>query len=313
MMLWIIVGIVAGILLAVAVALLLFGERGRPMRHSTWVMIREGGFRRSLNVGNLLHGYFHGRWTNQYHKLLHSQIFPRLGPKGKRWLSDRIHLKVLTQDQAEAIINCDHHIPLQDLDQIIPYPMARDFLLKGPPDVAAYECPCRHTRAKHCEPTQVHLIVGKTFVDFMLEHNPRSTRRITQAEALEILRAEHERGHLHSAFFAHHFHDRFFSICNCCKCCCQGIEGMMKHGIPMFASSGYVADVDGTLCTACGVCKDACPFEAMQVGNIAAVNREVCMGCGVCVGQCPDDAISLVRDDKRGIPLDVRLLAQQEE
>jgi len=276
------------------------------------MMIRDGGFRRFLNLGNLLHGYFHGRWTNQYHKLLRNHIFPRLGPRGKMWLSDRIHLKVLTQDQAEAVITIDQEIPLRDLEQIIPYPMVRDFVLKGPPDVAVYECPCRHSRRNHCEPTQVHLIIGKTFVDFMLEHNPNSTRRIAQTEALELLRAEHDRGHLHSAFFAHHFHDRFFSICNCCKCCCEGIEGMVKYGIPMFASSGYSAQVGETLCTACGICEDACPFGAIQVDKAAVVNQDICMGCGVCVGQCPDDAISLVRDEKKGVPLDVRSLVQEQ-
>ena len=115
-MLWIILGIVLGIPLVTAVALWLFGERWRPLRRSTWKMIREGGLRRFLNIGNLLHGYFHGRWSNQYHKLLRNNIAPRLGSQGKKWLSDRIHLKVLTQDQAEAIIDRiakKNELPLQ--------------------------------------------------------------------------------------------------------------------------------------------------------------------------------------------------------
>jgi Pyruvate/2-oxoacid:ferredoxin oxidoreductase delta subunit len=35
---------------------------------------------------------------------------------------------------------------------------------------------------------------------------------------------------------------------------------------------------------------------------------ELCMGCGVCVEQCPTQAMTLVRDEKKGIPLDVRVL-----
>ncbi|MGA2467199.1 MAG: hypothetical protein ABSH06_22975 [Thermodesulfobacteriota bacterium] len=31
------------------------------------------------------------------------------------------------------------------------------------------------------------------------------------------------------------------------------------------ASSGYVAEVDRTLCVACATCKEACLFEAIQV------------------------------------------------
>jgi Pyruvate/2-oxoacid:ferredoxin oxidoreductase delta subunit len=43
---------------------------------------------------------------------------------------------------------------------------------------------------------------------------------------------------------------------------------------------------------------------------LSAVVRswELCMGCGVCVQQCPAEAMTLVRDEKKGIPLDVRLL-----
>ncbi|MGD1158598.1 MAG: 4Fe-4S binding protein [Terriglobia bacterium] len=33
-----------------------------------------------------------------------------------------------------------------------------------------------------------------------------------------------------------------------------------------------------------------------------------CMGCGVCVDQCPTGALSLARDEQKGIPLDVRQL-----
>lgn len=36
------------------------------------------------------------------------------------------------------------------------------------------------------------------------------------------------------------------------------------------------------------------------------------MGCGVCVRQCPNEAMSLVRDERKDIPLDVRLLAQEQ-
>jgi ferredoxin len=212
-------------------------------------------------------------------------------------------------EQAQAIITAKKEIPLQDLEQIIPYPVARNLVLKGPPDVAAYECSCRHARAKPCQPTQVCMVIGQPFVDFILEHNPRSSRRLSQAEALELLRAEHQRGHLHCAWFKDVMMNRFYAICNCCKCCCGGVEAMTRYGIPMMASSGYVADVDRDLCNQCGACVDACPFGALSM-NISEVVRswERCMGCGVCLEQCPAAAMTLIRDEKKGIPLDVRVL-----
>ncbi len=85
---------------------------------------------------------------------------------------------------------------------------------------------------------------------------------------------------------------------------------MVKYGIPMMASSGYVARVNEGDCAACGSCAEACPFGAISVDIRSVVQWEKCMGCGVCVDQCLNQAISLVRDERKGIPLDVRALAE---
>jgi ferredoxin len=299
---------VFGVLLLSVLVLWLFGERWRLLRRSTRQMMGE-----SNGALNALHAYVYARWTNQYVKLLLSG-FPflraRPGARGAKWFSDHYHSKVLTHEQAEAIVSSKKDIPLRDLEQIIPYPTARNLVLKGPPDVAVYECVCRHARAKPCQPTLVCMVIGQPFVDFVLEHNPHSSRRLTQAEALQLLQAEHERGHLHSAWFKDAMLNRFYAICNCCQCCCAGIEAMTKYGVPFMASSGYVAALDRDLCNQCGACVDACPFNALST-NDAGVERnwDKCMGCGVCVEKCPTQAMSLVRDEKKGLPLDVRLLA----
>jgi len=270
-------------------------------------MMQENGLVRIVNL-KALHGYIYGRWTNQYIDLLINHIIPRLGPQGKVWLSDRYHGKVLTHEQAKAILKISQDIPLRDLEQIIPYPMARNLVLKAPPDVAVYECCCRHARVDHCQPTLVCMAIGKPLVDFILEHNPKSSRRLTQQEALDLLRQEHEHGHLHSAWFKDACLDRFYAICNCCRCCCVGIEAMVKYGIKMLAPSGYVAQVNEGSCTSCATCEKACPFGAIQLNDIAAVKWEICMGCGVCTSLCPNEAITLIRDERKGLPLDVRSL-----
>ncbi len=300
MLLTIVLAIVAT-LVVVLLALWLFGERWRFLRPSTLSMLREGGS---------LHGYVYGRWTNQYIHVLISWLMPKAKPGAWTSLSDHYHGKVLTHEEAEAIVNAQQDIPLRDLEQIIPYPTARNLVLKGPLDVVVYECGCRHARPKSCQPTQVCMVIGKPFTDFILEHNPQSSRRLTPAEALELLRAEHERGHLHSAWFKDACLNRFYAICNCCKCCCGGIEAMRKYGIPMMTSSGYIAEVNQELCNLCEACVDTCPFEALSASEKGLERDwEACMGCGVCVEKCPLEAMSLVRDEKKGIPLDVRALA----
>lgn len=84
---------------------------------------------------------------------------------------------------------------------------------------------------------------------------------------------------------------------------------MTQYGIPMMASSGYVAEVEPAKCSACGRCEQACPFAAILLNAHAQVLADRCMGCGVCLGQCRSEAISLRREPARGIPLDVGQLA----
>jgi Pyruvate/2-oxoacid:ferredoxin oxidoreductase delta subunit len=306
-MLGTIIFIVIAIILATVLGLWLYGERWYPLRPSTWKFMRQAGLQRILD-GRALHGYVYARWIKEYLNFLIHYALRRADTRAKKWVANHYHGKVLTPELARAIITNDQEIPLRDLEQIIPYPMARDLVLKGPPDVAVFQCGCRQIRDNPCRPIEVCMVIGQPFVDFVLEHHPKSSRRLNQAEALELLRAEHERGHLHSAWFKDAMLDRFYAICNCCKCCCGSIEAMVKYGAPIIISSGYVAQVDEAICVACATCEDTCPFKAIQINGKAVVNWEKCMGCGICAGQCPNKAMSLVRDEKKGFPLDVRLL-----
>ncbi len=289
-------------------AIWLFGERWHPLRPSTLKFIKEGGLRPIINL-KAIHAYIYGRWTNQYIAFLLKHVHPRLGEKGKVWQANHYHGKIVTHELAKSIVTLDRDIPLQDLEQIIPYSAARNIVLQASPDIAIYECGCRNSRSDHCEPTQVCMVIGQPFVDFVIEHNPKTSRLVTKEEALEILKAEHERGHVHSAWFKDACLDRFYCICNCCKCCCGGIEAMKKHGIPMMAPSGYVAEINEDFCIGCGDCVDACPFDALSVNEVGCLEWEKCMGCGVCVNACNQEAISLVRDERKGLPLDVKALA----
>jgi ferredoxin len=235
-------------------------------------------------------------------------VVTRLGYRSKRWFADRYHGKILTPEHAKSIITVDRKIPLQDLDQVVPYGKARLLLLDSPLDIAVFECPCRHARESPCQPTQVCMIVGQPFVDLVLDHHPSTSRRMSRQEALDLLEAEHLRGHIHVAWFKASCLDRFFAICNCCKCCCGGIDAMMNYGIPMMTSSGYVAQIAQEVCLGCGTCESLCAFEAIQVDEVACLDQSQCMGCGVCIDHCPQAAISLEREPDRGVPLDVSAL-----
>jgi predicted Fe-Mo cluster-binding NifX family protein/ferredoxin len=54
-----------------------------------------------------------------------------------------------------------------------------------------------------------------------------------------------------------------------------------------------IAVVDAEKCTACVLCVEVCPADAISLDDIAQIDREKCTGCGQCVAECPQDALSL--------------------
>jgi len=57
-----------------------------------------------------------------------------------------------------------------------------------------------------------------------------------------------------------------------------------------------VACVEEDLCSGCGLCVAACPFDARQLDEetkISMVNEALCQGCGACVSVCPNKASKL--------------------
>lgn len=219
--------------------------------------------------------------------------------------ADTYHGKVVPTSAAAKLVSINQEIRIDDLEQVIPYAKARAIVMKHPDHIAVLDCPCRSSKENPCLPLDVCLVVGEPFASFIVEHNPKKARWITSAEAIDILKAERGRGHVSHAFFKDAMLERFYAICNCCKCCCGAMQAQ-RNGTPMLAASGYLAEVDLDQCLSCGECQAICPFEAIRVDNLfASVDLLACMGCGVCVEHCPQGALSLVRCEQKGIPLEI--------
>ena len=74
------------------------------------------------------------------------------------------------------------------------------------------------------------------------------------------------------------------------------------YGVPdckaaMMYSGGFKACKYG--CLGLGTCVEACPFDAMQMGEngLPVIDMESCTGCGVCVEACPRGVIRIVDAD----------------
>jgi len=234
---------------------------------------------------------------------------PRAAKPGAITFADTYHGKVVPLRTARELVSVKENVRIPDLEQVIPYKLARSLILDQPDHIAALDCPCRAARENPCLPLDVCLIIGEPFVGMVLKHHAQRARAITSAEAIEILEAEEARGHVHHAFFKEAVLERFYAICNCCSCCCGAMQAH-RHGTPMLASSGYVAQVDESRCVGCGECESHCQFGAITVNGISLVDRDNCMGCGVCVSHCPQEGIELVLAPEKGIPLEMsRILA----
>lgn len=284
-----------------------------------------------------LHGYVYGRWPYLYigigtgehwiAKLLGPlyRIIAKLVPQqnnsdGSKMtgsdqglvasgtFADAYHGKVVPLEAATQLVTVNEDIRIVDMEKVVPYVKARDLILRNPDHILALVCPCRLARSNPCLPLDVCLIVGDPFASFVSEHHPDRSRRITQQEAIDILRAEDERGHVHHAFFKDAMLGRFYAICNCCECCC-GAMNAHRNGTPMLASSGYLCQVDSDLCIGCEECVEYCQFDALSMNEyIMHIDEGICMGCGVCASHCEQGALSLMRDVTKGEPLELCML-----
>jgi ferredoxin len=220
------------------------------------------------------------------------------------------HAKVLRPEDAKKFYTVKQAVDLPDLPKtILPFERARRLVLNGKEEFAVTNCHCREIRGeKSCRPLDTCLMYGEPWIGFFEYHNPDSGfRRITKEEALRIIDESHALGRVQSAFFKDACGDRFYGICNCCKCCCVALMAHNYAKAPLFSASGYLRKVDSVKCKNCGTCVELCPFNIPKMEDGEMHSEELsCMGCTVCVDKCPHGALSLVSDDPaRNEPLDL--------
>lgn len=83
------------------------------------------------------------------------------------------------------------------------------------------------------------------------------------------------------------------AVCTCCDCCCHYVESINNFGgRSSLAQPHFLARVDETACTDCGLCAQACNTHAHALCDGShTYSPEKCIGCGLCVEACSVQAI----------------------
>jgi NAD-dependent dihydropyrimidine dehydrogenase PreA subunit len=169
-------------------------------------------------------------------------------------------------------------------------------------------CPCRHHAqllGEGCDaPLRTCLSFGGAAEALI---RAGISERITNEEGLDIL-AEAKTAGL--AQTADNVQEDITYLCNCCGCCCGMMQAIRTAGIHnAIVSSNWVATTDHDRCRGCrSGCVEACPADAIARVDSegqgrrkywAVVDPERCLGCGVCVDACRFEARTMVPRERR--------------
>jgi heterodisulfide reductase subunit A len=77
---------------------------------------------------------------------------------------------------------------------------------------------------------------------------------------------------------------------------CAAAKVLTLFSSDTLTSDPVVVEVDDELCAGCGLCVQACSYEARVLDErtgVATVKEVLCQGCGACAGMCPNGATQL--------------------
>jgi ferredoxin len=118
---------------------------------------------------------------------------------------------------------------------------------------------------------------------------------LDKQEAKKIFQRFDEEGLIHSIWTG--VTPYVIGMCNCDHDCGAYKGYIEKRGAPNFFRGEYICRTDWDLCTGCKACMSQCQFGAQFYSSALGkvyIDPTRCFGCGVCRAACPNDAIGLL-------------------
>ena len=206
--------------------------------------------------------------------------------------------------QLGRVFVSESELPKREDLEVLEYERA-SAILNAAEIIGISQCYCREkmtTVKQGCKAPKEICMTLNTTAASLVRHG--HARQVELAEALDTL--EIAKGH-HLVQFGENVRDRVNFICNCCKCCCEGMIAARRFAMQRpVATTAFIAAMDHHRCSRCGLCATLCPTEAITVApkpsdQGATLDAQRCLGCGVCVRACPTTAIQLHPRTKRRI------------
>jgi Pyruvate/2-oxoacid:ferredoxin oxidoreductase delta subunit len=114
-------------------------------------------------------------------------------------------------------------------------------------------------------------------------------------EAKRIMREFDREGLIHTVWTG--VTPYVIGLCNCDRDCLAYTGSIVRRGSPTFFRAEYVCKVDPDLCSGCKDCVKQCQFGAQFYSSALGkvyIDPTRCFGCGVCRAACPTDAIQMI-------------------